>query len=156
MWTLKFPFESCLSTKKEWWMLKRSLSALGNSSPNPHPPLMPSGLLWVWIKFGCHVPSLPTEPSRHPCRTYMQTRTHLAIRSSHANFVRHSVAHQIWRRPLGRQRSCRVISKFFLKWRGKKSWFYKRLEKSNWNKLKGVIHWYIKYVTCQFLCVILL
>lgn len=44
---------------------------LGNSSPNPHSPLMPSGLLWVWIKFGCRVPSLTEPPSPPPA-----THTH--------------------------------------------------------------------------------
>lgn len=46
---------------------------LGDCSPNPHSPLMPSGLLWVWIKFGCPVPSL-TEPSSPPCHRHTQKK----------------------------------------------------------------------------------
>lgn len=42
---------------------------LGNGSPNPHSPSMPSGLLWVWIKFRCRVPSLLSH--HHPL-----TQTH--------------------------------------------------------------------------------
>lgn len=73
------------------WMVntKKEPYCLGTSSPNPHPSLMLSGLLWVWIKFGCHVPSLPPQPS--PLQN-TRTHTHLAMRSRRANIARHLLA----------------------------------------------------------------
>lgn len=65
---------ACLLTGMERWRRKRSLASQKAAHPTPTPPLMPSGLLRVWIKFGCRSP-LPVGPCRYPSDTHTHTPT---------------------------------------------------------------------------------